>query len=265
MDARAWKARFDSAEFEEEYHTEEALGSFCGKEGTHFALWAPTAERVVLKLYRDCFTWEPLEWIPMTRGERGVWHYNTARNLDGAYYDFDVTADGVMRTAGDPYAKACGANGWRSMVIDLARTNPPGWASDRAPKRQSEDIIYEIHVKDFTWDEASGMPEAYRGKFKALTLDRTSIGGFGRRPTGLAYLKKLGVTHVELMPVYDYGSVDELGGSEQFNWGYDPVNYNVPEGSYSTDAARGEVRIREMKEAVQALQGRAARDHGRGV
>ena len=253
MDAREWKARFDSDAFEQEYHTTEPLGSFCGEKGTRFALWAPTAERVTLKLYRDSFTWEPLEWIAMTRGERGVWHYETDRNLDGTYYDYDVTVGGVMRTAGDPYAKACGANGWRSMVIDLARTNPPGWEKDRAPKRQAEDIVYEIHVKDFTWDEASGVPEAYRGKYKALTLPKTSIGGAGRRPTGVAYLKKLGVTHVQLMPVYDYGSVDELGGGEQFNWGYDPVNYNVPEGSYATDAARGDVRIRELKEAVQAL------------
>lgn len=253
MDARAWKARFDSAEFEEEYHTEEALGSFCGSGGTRFALWAPTAERVMLKLYSDCFTWEPIAWIPMQRGERGVWRYETARNLDGTYYDFDVTVDGVMRTAGDPYARACGANGWRSMVIDLARTNPPGWEDDRAPQRQPEDVIYEIHVKDFTWDESSGVPAEYRGKYKALTLEKTSIGGAGRRPTGVAYLKKLGVTHVELMPVYDYGSVDELGDDGQFNWGYDPVNYNVPEGSYATDPCRGEVRIRELKEAVQAL------------
>ena len=128
MDAKACKARFDSREFETEFHTKEPLGSFCGSTGTHFALWAPTAERVVLKLYSDCFAWEPLEWITMTRGERGVWHYDTARNLDGAYYDFDVTVDGVTQTAGDPYARACSANGWRSMVIDLARTNPPGFS-----------------------------------------------------------------------------------------------------------------------------------------
>ena len=253
MDARELKVRFDSDTFEKEYHTDEPLGSFCGAEGTHFALWAPTAERVMLKLYSDCFTWEPFAWIEMQRGERGVWHYDTQRNLDGTYYDYDVTVGGVMRTAGDPYARACGANGWRSMVIDLARTNPPGWESERAPERQSEDIIYEIHVKDFTWDEASGVPDMYRGKFKALALDRTSIAGAGRRPTGLSYLKRLGVTHVELMPVYDYGSVDELGGGDQFNWGYDPVNYNVPDGSYATDPCRGEVRIREMKEAVQAM------------
>lgn len=253
MDIRELKARFDSDAFEQEYHTNEPLGSFGSEAGTRFALWAPTAERVTLKLYSDCFTWEPLAWIEMQRGERGVWYYETARNLDGTYYDFDVVVDGVMRTAGDPYAKACGANGWRSMVVDLARTNPPGWERDRAPARQAEDIIYEIHVKDFTWDPAGGVPDMYRGKFKALTLDGMSIGGRGRRPTGLAYLKKLGVTHVELMPVYDYGSVDELGGNDQFNWGYDPVNYNVPEGSYATDPCRGEVRIRELKEAVQAM------------
>ncbi len=187
------------------------------------------------------------------RGERGLWTWETEKNLHGVYYGYDVTVDGETRFIADPYARACGLNGVRSMVVDLEKTNPPGWERDRAPKRQAEDIIYEIHVKDFSCDSSSGVPEAWRGKYKALTLNKTSVGLMGRRPTCVNYLKKQGFTHVELMPVFDYGSVDEAGDTEQFNWGYDPVNYNVPEGSYATDPYHGEVRIRELKEAVQAL------------
>ena len=126
----------------------------------------------------------------LTRGERGLWTWETDENLDGVYYGYDVTVDGETRFIADPYAKACGRNGVRSMVVDLARTNPPGWAKDRAPKRQAEDIIYEIHVKDFSCDPSSGVPEAWRGKYKALTLEKTSVGLMGRRPTCLNYLKK---------------------------------------------------------------------------
>ena len=143
--------------------------------------------------------------------------------------------------------------------MDLSRTDPEGWESDRAPERQEEQIIYELHVKEFSWDASGGFPEAYRGKYKAFTCGDTTLYGDGVHPTGLNYLKDLGITHVQIMPAYDYGSVDEAGKDTEFNWGYDPVNYNVPEGSYSTDPARGEVRIREMKEMIQALHARGFR------
>ena len=145
------------------------------------------------------------------------------------------------------------------MAVDLSRTDPEGWESDRAPERQEEQIIYELHVKEFSWDASGGFPEAYRGKYKAFTCGDTTLYGDGVHPTGLNYLKDLGITHVQIMPAYDYGSVDEAGKDTEFNWGYDPVNYNVPEGSYSTDPARGEVRIREMKEMIQALHARGFR------
>lgn len=253
MHAATLKTFFDSEGFEYQYHTDEPLGSFVTKSGTHFALWAPTAQRVILYLHESGHEGWAYASHDMTPGERGVWTWDTDKNLDGVYYGYDVTVDGETRFIADPYAKACGLNGVRSMVIDLARTNPEGWEKDRAPKRQAEDIIYEIHVKDFSWDSASGVPEQYRGKYKALTLANTTVGGMGRRPTCLKYIKRQGFTHVELMPAYDYGSVDEGGDPETFNWGYDPVNYNVPEGSYATDPYHGEVRIRELKEAVQAL------------
>jgi len=250
------KALFDSEEFEKEYHCDAPLGALCSGEGTHFALWAPTAQAVTLRLYGEGHWGEAFAVMSLVRGARGLWTADLGDNLDGVYYDYEVTVDGQTRQTADPYARACGANGWRSMVIDLTRTAPEGWDEDRAPARQAEDIIYELHVKDFSWDASSGVPQEYRGKYKALTIDGTRRGGKGRTPTCLAHLKRLGVTHVQLLPVYDYGSVDECADQRNpnvFNWGYDPVNYNVPEGSYATDPYHGEVRIRELKEAVQAL------------
>lgn len=247
------KEYFDSRIFQEMYHCDVPLGAFCSPQGTVFRLWAPTAQAVVLRLYQRGTEDPPLEQFPLCREERGLWSYSTARNLDGLYYDYLITVDGTSRPAGDPYARSCGLNGSRSMVLNLSRTNPDGWAEDKAPPPPPETVIYEIHVKDFSWDPASGVPAGYRGKFKALCLENTTLNGDGCRPTCLAYLKDLGVTHVQLMPVFDYGSVDENGSPEQFNWGYDPVNYNVPEGSYASDPSDGAVRIREMKEAVQSL------------
>ena len=243
---------FGSAAFREEFHCGEPLGSFCGEAGTRFALWSPMAQGVTLNLYADGSRGDAFARIPMRRGERGLWQAEDPRNLDGVYYDYDVTADGVCRRTGDPYARACGLNGRRSMVIDLARTNPPGWESDRAPARAAEDVIAEVHVKDFSIDPASGVSPAHRGKYLAFCETDTTLCGDGVHPTGVAYLRRQGVTHVQLMPVFDFGSVDE-GNPEDYNWGYDPVNYNVPEGSYATDAAHGEVRIRELKQAIAAL------------
>lgn len=158
----------------------------------------------------------------------------------------------ISRTT-DPYARACGCNSGRSMAVDSGRTNPAGWETDKRPERTTEQIIYEMHIKDFSCDASSGVPEAFRGKYKAFTLEGTMLDGNKEQPTCLDYLKKLGVTHVQLMPVFDFGSIDEAGDGETYNWGYDPVNYNVPEGSYATDPYNGEVRMRELKELVLAL------------
>ncbi len=244
---------FDSQEFHQAYFTETPLGAFCSLRGTVFRLWAPTASEIALHLYDNGVFGGELETILLPRGENGIWLYETTQNLDGVYYDYDVTVDGVRRRTADPYARACGLNGNRSMVLDLRRTDPHGWEADRAPVRPAEDIIYELHVKDFTWDPASGISPRHRGKYLGLTEDTTTLHGDGVHPTGLSYLRKLGITHVQLMPVYDFGSVDEAGDPDSFNWGYDPVNFNVPEGSYATDPLHGEVRIRELKQAIQAL------------
>lgn len=250
MTQREW---FDSEEFQNAYHCDLPLGAFCSPDGTLFRLWAPTAGEVALHLYDNGTAGGLLETVLMARGDHGTWNYETRQNLDGVYYEFEVTVDGVRRRTADPYARACGINGLRSMVLDLGRTDPYGWSEDHAPEQQPENVIYELHVKDFTWDPSSGVEPRYRGKYKGLCDTGTTLHADGVHPTGLDYLKRLGVTHVQLMPVYDYGSVVEDGAPDQFNWGYDPVNYNVPEGSYSTDPYHGEVRIRELKEAIAAL------------
>ena len=244
---------YDSKAFEAQYHTDEALGALWAPAATRFALWAPTARQVSLSLYAEGTGGGPLLTVDLARGGRGVWETVVEGDLDGRYYDFAVTdCEGVTRRTADPWARACGRDGARSMVIDLRRTDPAGWAEDAPPARGPEDIIWEVHVKDFSHDVRSGVPAALRGKFKALTLTGTTLDGDGIHPTCLDYLKRLGVNYVQLMPVFDYGSVPE-DDPEAFNWGYDPVNYNVPEGSYATDPDDGAVRIRELKEAIQAL------------
>ena len=244
---------YDSKAFEAQYHTDEALGALWAPAATRFALWAPTARQVSLSLYAEGTGGGPLLTVDLARGGRGVWEAVVEGDLDGRYYDFSVTdSEGVTRRTADPWARACGRDGARSMVIDLRRTDPAGWAEDAPPARGPEDIIWEVHVKDFSHDARSGVPAALRGKYKALTLTGTTLDGDGIHPTCLDYLKRLGVNYVQLMPVFDYGSVPE-DDPEAFNWGYDPVNYNVPEGSYATDPDDGAVRIRELKEAIQAL------------
>ncbi|WP_430385214.1 alpha-amylase family glycosyl hydrolase [Bifidobacterium angulatum] len=162
-------------------------------------------------------------------------------------------ADGSVTRSADPWARAAGANGRRSMVVDLSRTDPDGWDADRRPTTPiSSDVIWETHIGDFSNAQSSGVPVEHRGKYLAFTDSGTTLNGEGAFPTCVEYLKNLGITVVQLLPFYDYGSVDETrtGG---YNWGYDPVNYNVPEGPYSTNPYDGAVRIRECKAMVQAL------------
>lgn len=255
MDMDLWKQkqRFDSAEFETEFHSEQPLGAFCSQCGTVFRLWAPTAEAVSLFLYREGMGGLPFESVVPELTENGVWIYETQQNLDGIYYEYEVTVEQTARRTADPYAKACGANGTRSMVLDLCRTDPLDWEKDISPALPGESIIYELHIKDFSWDPAGGFEEHDRGRYTALCCNGITLNRDGVHPTGIDYLKRLGVTHIQLMPVYDYGSVDECSFEEQYNWGYDPVNYNIPEGSYSSDPYHGEVRIRELKQAIQSL------------
>lgn len=243
-------AFFASKEFDAGFRYDgKDLGANCGEKRTIFKVWSPFAEKLELCLYRDGTTRDAFLVKEMQAEEKGVWKLEFPESFHGIYYDYLVWTDGKAVRTADPYAVGCNCNGGRSMVVDLRQTDPAGFESDQAPEVSEERIIYELHIKDFSYDARSGIPQAYRGKYKAFTVP----GEGGEYPTGMEYLKRLGITYVHLLPFFDYGSVDEAGDEGQFNWGYDPVNYNVPEGSYATDTKDGTVRIRECKEMIQAL------------
>lgn len=250
---RNYKKYYESREFKEQYIYEgNDLGVVCTAISSSFKIWSPLADSITLNLYKDGSDDKKVRSFPMKRGKKGVWYYKIDKNCHGVYYDFTVEIDGIYTKTADPYAIACNCNGTRSMAVQLEKTNPDGWENDKAPEKTDEQVIYEIHIKDFSYDAASGVPKEYRGKYKAFTVEGTTLNGKGDKPTCLDYLEKLGITHVQLMPVFDFASVDEAK-SESYNWGYDPLNYNVPEGSYSTDPFHGEVRIKELKELVMSL------------
>ncbi|MEE1196490.1 MAG: type I pullulanase [Lachnospiraceae bacterium] len=251
---------YASDKFAEEYtYDGDDLGAVWSEEATTFKVWAPTAETVKLNLYTTGSDEEEgavsYGSYTMAEGEKGVWSIKVTGNLKNIYYTYSVTTGGETEEACDPYAKATGVNGERAMVVDLDSTDPEGWDEDVSPNKDMEytdAIIYELHVRDFSIDDSSGVSEANQGKYLAFTEKGTTTeNGVS---TGIDYLKDLGITHLHLLPVYDYGSVDETKlDTEQFNWGYDPVNYNVPEGSYSTNPYDGNVRVNEMKQMIQSL------------
>ena len=247
---------FSTEKFEKEYtYTGNDLGATYTKEKTTFRVWAPTADAVSVRLYKsgNPSAADAIKTHTMTADVNGTWVLDVEGDLNGTYYTYIVDIGGTKTEACDPYARTTGVNGKRAMVIDLDSTDPEGWENDKDPnadKNFNDAIIYELHVRDLSVDESSGITN--KGKYLGLTETGTTNGkGVA---TGLDHIKELGVTHVHLLPVYDYGSVDETRlSTPQFNWGYDPVNYNVPEGSYSTDPYNGEVRVKEFKEMVQAL------------
>lgn len=243
-------------------YQDDDLGAFPDAKGTTFRVWAPMASGVTLRLFTAGSPEtapEPETQADLTPGADGTWLVRCDGIGHGVYYDYLVRfPDGTVNRTADPWARAAGVNGRRSMVVDLSKTNPDGWAEDRRPHIPSRDlVIWETHIGDFSNDEHSGIPEEHRGTYLAFTHPDTSVDGAGEFPTCVAYLKKLGITAVQIMPFYDYGSIDEsiprTDPKHGFNWGYDPLNYNVPEGSYSTDPYDGTVRIRECKQMIQAL------------
>ena len=249
---------YSSDEFENLFTYEgDDLGSTWTKEKTSFRLWAPTASSVVINLYQSgtSGTDDLIETIPMTADVKGTWVAEKTGDLNGVYYTYSVTVDGVTNEACDPYARATGVNGLRAMVIDLDSTNPEGWENDKDPhygNSITDAVIYELHVRDLSIDKSSGIRDEWKGKYLGL-IESGTVNSYGQS-TGLDYIKNLGITHIHLLPVYDYASVDEAHPEyNQFNWGYDPLNYNVPEGSYSTDAFNGEVRVKEFKQMVKGL------------
>ena len=250
-----WKTLFENVPFHRENYYTGPLGPDYTPGGTCLRLWAPTAEAVTVTLYHKGDGGAVLGTEPLVRGAHGVWSVWLPGEQHGRYYTFAVTVDGVTRETGDPYARAAGVNGVRSMIVDLARTAPSGWERDVRPNiPPAQRAVWEVSVRDFSQDTASGVRPAWRGKYMAFTQQGTTLHGDGIHPTCLNYLKRLGVKYVQLMPIFDFGSVDEAKPLlRQYNWGYDPTNFNVPEGSYSTDPTRGEVRIRECREMIAAL------------
>ena len=220
---------------------------------TKFSLWSPVADEVKVLLYESGHEGSAYKTIPMEKGIDGTWKAVVAEDLHGKFYTFNVKVED--RWLGDTpgiMAKAVGVNGKRAAVLDLDLTDPQGWKDDVRPALDNfaDIVVYEMHHRDFSIDSVSGITN--KGKFLALTEEGTK-SSLGEK-TGIDHLKELGVNHVHILPSYDYASVDESKlESNQYNWGYDPVNYNVPDGSYSTDPYNPAIRIKEFKQMVQAL------------
>ena len=242
---------FDSDYFAESFHYDgDDLGAVTDGRSTTFKVWAPTASRVLINLFYAGDGGEAYSVAEMLRGDKGVWSH-TAICGHGTYYTYTVTTSKGTQETTDPYARAAGVNGNRSMVVDLSLTNPDGWENhsfSSGIQSYSDAVIWEVHVRDFSNKIAKSK---YKGKYLAFT-ERGLVNEHGQ-PVGVDYLVSLGITHVHLLPVFDYASVDEANPDADFNWGYDPKNYNLPEGSYSTDPYRGEVRIKEYKKMIMAL------------
>ena len=264
-----WYDIFSSPSFDEQYAYEgNDLGCNYSPSESIFNLWAPTASQVSVVIYSsgDYKTDKnPLSINQMTYKNRGLWQCIIKEDLIDKYYTYQINVNNTKNETSDPYGIACGVNGKRNMIIDISLTNPEGWEKDQHifyPLNQS--IIYELHIGDFSNDPSCGIDEKYRGKYLAFTFKNTYLNNKDKnKPTCLDYLIKLGITTVHLLPTFDYGSVEEdinelkntdiIIKDANFNWGYDPYNYNIPEGSYSTNPYDGKVRIKEFKQMIQAL------------
>jgi pullulanase len=247
---------FGTADFESVYAYDGDLGALYTATKTIFRLWTPLAESVKVNLYATGSDGETnsksLGVYDMTQKDKGVWETTVNGDIKNVYYTYTVKVQGVESEVVDPYAKAAGVNGKRGMVIDLDSTDPTGWENVGFLSRKAADsIIYEAHVRDLTIDPSSGVSENNRGKFLGMTEKNTKNSA--GQSTALDHLIELGVTELHILPMFDYKTVDESSTEPQFNWGYDPMNYNVPEGSYSTNPYDGNVRIKELKEMVLAL------------
>ncbi len=247
---------YSTEEFERKYtYGGSDLGAVWTKEKTTFRLWAPTAKRVKVNLYHsgDPGADDRIAQLEMEPSVAGTWTAEAEGDRSGVYYTYLVELDVGTREVCDPYARTTGVNGHRAMILDLRSTDPVGWDVDTRPhagRPITDSVIYELHVRDLSMDPSSGIE--HKGKYLGVIEEGTHTPeGI---PTGLDHIKSMGITHLHLLPTYDFGSVDESRLEEpQFNWGYDPVNFNVPEGSYSTDPFHGEVRVKEFKQMIQGL------------
>ena len=229
------------------------LGFTIGSDYVQFKIWSPVANAVKLHLYEQGHGANLIGSYDMKRSEQGTWTFKLKGDHKNQYYTYQVQQQGQwLQEKPDPYAKAVGVNGLRGMIVDMDATDPEGWAQDQRPalKDYADILIYELHVRDLSIHESSGIQ--HKGKFLGLT--ETGTRNKAGQSTGLDHIKDLGVTHVHLLPAFDHRSIDETRLDEpQFNWGYDPLNYNVPEGSFATNPYDGNVRIREFKQMVKVL------------
>ena len=251
----AYAAALDKTVFKGE------LGAIYSKTATTFRLWSPVATAVSVCIYKTGSDREQgaqmLSSTQMKYAEsNGTWYTTLAGDFKNRYYTYRVTVNGETNEVVDPYAKAVGVNGDRGMIVDLSETDPEGWENDSFDRVdfETEAVVWEVNVRDFSASASSGVSEKNRGKYLAFTELQTTLNSEGSIPTCVAYLKELGVNYVQINPFYDFASIDESDTeSEQYNWGYDPKNYNVPEGSYSSDPYDGRVRIKECKQMIKAL------------
>ena len=265
---------YNSDAFNEAFGYEGELGAIYTEAKTTFRLWAPISESVTLNLYTkghrstqtdyqgQAGVDTPYETHSLTRIEKGAWEVIVDGDLDGIYYTFTIVNDGVSHEVVDPYAFSAGVNGQRGMVVNFSRTNPTGWVYGDRPNNityHTDAIIYEVHVRDFTSHSSWNGTEEYRGKFLGFSETGTTFKGV---KTGFDHIVELGVTHVQFIPIYDHGIIDETRLNDPsyygihdgiFNWGYMPEHFNVVEGSYSTDPYNGHVRITELKTMIKTF------------
>ena len=245
-------ALYDSPEFISKYtYTGNDLGVTYTKKATTLRVWAPTAKAVNVVTYKESNSpYSSGKLTPMKYDVKGTWVATLKGDQDGTVFNYRVQVNGFNNEAVDPYVRATTVNGLRGVIVDLSSTNPKGWGmtKPRFSGKPTDAIIYELHVRDLSMDASSGFPAAQKGKYIAFTNTNTSHNG---QKTGVAAIKDLGVTHVELLPIFDFATVDE--NNPTFNWGYDPQNYNVPEGSYSADPTNPKLRITELKSAIMSL------------
>ncbi len=240
-------------DIDEKYRYEgNDLGANYTKENTIFKVWSPLADEASVLLYRKCMDEKPYRRLPMRKNKQGVWEKTAYGDLNGVYYTYLFNHDGLMEETIDVYARSAGVNGIMGMVIDLEATNPAGWHNYKPVRLDSytDAVLYELHVRDFSIDPSGHF--CYKGRFLAF-VEKGLINDAGDS-VGIDHLKQLGVTHVHLLPCFDFQTVDEADYHRpQFNWGYDPMNYDLPEGSYSTNPFNGKSRVAEFKRLIHAL------------
>lgn len=241
------------ADLETKTYNKNDLGMTYNKDVYTFKVWSPHAKTVHLNIYEtgDIDEDSLVIQMPMTL-ENNVWTKSIDEDMDGLFYTYQFNHGDHTTEAPDLYSKAVGLNGDRTAIIHLEDTDPEGWAQDEhvMQKHITDAVIWEVHVEDFSSDAASGIRQEYQGKYLAFTEEDTTLYDAGKYPTGLNYLSQLGVNYVHLLPIYDFENYEE---ENIYNWGYDPKNYNVPEGKYSLNPSDPKSRINELKQLIQSL------------